>query len=668
MEGKPRDQRPCDNCRRRKIRCLFSSNEASNCVLCISRSTECTYVQEPPRKKRNNPAMAEKNHDAASSRARQKQRISQEDAATLVIQDYSSMPRTSLLRETLGHQNRQSSSVIGSTSDFDPSITDGLPFNAKGECLAIIAPPILRRANQSTYFRMRPDAQDEMEKERANLDAIEAVIAPHGPELVKLYFRIVHPSFPILHKKVFLEKHGRTYRESTPIGLGAVYLLALNWWSYSPTLSNLPKPNSKELERLLLKSLFDVHTRPKISDLQGGLVLLQRPGLSSWTLTGHLVAMAQNLGLHLDCSDWQVPHWERGVRKRVAWALFMQDKWGALVYGRPTNIQMDDWDVKPLEVSDFPETSQDDDDEEGSAEIEKGRQTFVHMVALTQIVAKILDQFFTLKARRTEQSIHEILQKAKPIQDNLKEWYSSLPPALSIDDTTPRRLSSVGYLHLAYYTTEVTLHRAILRSRPASSSLSYVSSPQDAEILTHTRAAALATFTSALVFTTSLKPEHLQSFWFFSSSPSLAIIGVFASILCVTSSTSEESETHLTRLAEYRWTLRISSTGAEFMKYAVGVLDTVNQLLEEGQKQNEEKGSDGERDSISRTVIDQSEVSARCGSVIISPRIGDKDIVLTMAKLFLGWLEVFPKGNLNPPRSALPLLCFYLPKSSTTMM
>jgi hypothetical protein len=529
------------------------------------------------------------------------------------------MPSTSLLRETLGHQNRQSSSVIGSTSDFDPSITSNLPFNAKGECLSIKDPGILRRASQNAHFRMRPDTPEEMGKELANLDAIEAVITPHGPELVKLYFRIVHPSFPILHKKVFLEKHSRTYRESTPIGLGAVYHLALNWWSYSSSLSNSPKPNAKELERLVLKSLFEVHTRPKISDLQGGLVLLQRPDISSWTLTGHLLAMAQNLGLHLDCSGWHVPAWERGVRKRVAWALFMQDKWGALIYGRPSNIRMDDWDVTPLELSDFPETAQDDDDEEGSAEVEKGRQTFVHMVALTQILAEILDRFFTLKALRRDQSIEEVFEKARPIHLRLKTWHANLPPALSIDDTTPRRLSSVGYLHLAYYTVETTLHRAILRSYPINSPLSSGFPSQDAEIQKLTRGAANTCFISALTFITSLKPEHLQSFWYFSSSLSLAIIGIFASILCVTSSTQEEREAHIARLAEYRWTLRISSTGADFMKYAVGVLDNVNQLLEEGQKQEEEKVSDKEQDSMSAPSDEFSPIFADSVPSITSP-------------------------------------------------
>jgi hypothetical protein len=173
---------------------------------------------------------------------------------------------------------------------------------------------------------MRPDTQDEVDQEMSDLDEIESLVAPYGPELVNLYFRIMHPSFPILHKKVFLEKHGRSYRESTPTGLGAVYLMALNWWSYSATLSSKPKPDAKRLERTVLRMLFDVHRRPKISDLQGGLVLLQQHSVNSWTMTGHLVTMSQNLGINVNCSDWQVPDWERGVRKRVAWAIYMQDK------------------------------------------------------------------------------------------------------------------------------------------------------------------------------------------------------------------------------------------------------------------------------------------------------------------------------------------------------
>ncbi|KAM0636465.1 hypothetical protein ACHAPW_000751 [Verticillium nonalfalfae] len=481
----------------------------------------------------------------------------------------------SLLKETLGHQNRQSSAIIGATTDFDPSLTHALSWNAKGECPSFQAQHILRRANQNVHFVMRPDTQDEMDAELTNLDAIEDFVSPHGPELVNLYFRIVHPSFPILHKKVFLEKYGRSYRELTPTGLGAVYIMALNWWSYSPALSSMSKPDAHVLESKVLKMLFEVHKRPKISDLQGGLVLMQSPNVSSWALAGHLIAMAQNLGMNFDCSDWQVPDWERGVRKRVAWALFMQDKWGALVYGRGSLLRADDWDVQPLTASDFPETSKDDDLEEGSAEIEKGKQTFLHMVSLTEIVADILDQFFTLRATRRRQTIEQVLESAKPLQLRLKAWLTALPTDLSVGDTVPRKLSSVGYLHLAYYTAEITLHRAILRSHS-------MASPAP-DLYAITRLAASTRFTSALDFVKRLKAEHLQSFWYFSSGLSLAIIGLFAGILCMTSQDKEgaEREALLAKLAEYRWLLRINSTSAEFMKYSIGVLDARSQLMEQ---------------------------------------------------------------------------------------
>lgn len=492
---------------------------------------------------------------------------------TPVLRDYSCLAGPSLLKETLGHQNRQSSSFIGASADFDPAMTVLLPFNSKGECLSVQTPTLLRRTDQNAHFMMRPDSEQEIEEELANLDAVEKMVAPHGPALVELYFRIVHPSFPIIHKKVFLEKHGRTYRELTPIGLGAVYILALNWWSYSPTLSNLPKPNVNDLEKLVLRMLFEAHTRPKVSDVQGGLVLMQRPDVNSWAMTGHLVSITQNLGLHIDCSDWHIPDWERGVRKRVAWAIFMQDKWGALIYGRPSHIRSDDWDVQSLVSSDFPETAKDDDDEEGSAEVEKGKLTFIHMVSLTQIIADLLNEFYTLKALKKSPDIAEVLQKAKPIQMLLKTWHANLPSGLAVEETKARRLSSVGYLHLAYYTAEVTLHRAILRA----SSLLRV----DSDIRMITRTAAGARFSSALHFAKSLKNEHLQSFWYFSSSVSLALIGTFAGILIATSYDDEERDLYTSRLAEYRWTLRISSNGADFMKYAVSNLDASSQLLEQ---------------------------------------------------------------------------------------
>jgi hypothetical protein len=285
--------------------------------------------------------------------------------------------------------------------------------------------------------------------ELRDLDAIESLVAPHGQELIHLYFRIVHPSFPILHKKVFLEKYERTHREFSPPLLAAVYILALNWWSYSAELSLLPKPDTEKLEALALRTMSYIVSRPKLSTIQAGLLLLQRPEGDSWALTSKLVALGQDLGLHLDCSKWRIPVWEKGLRKRLAWALYIQDKWGALVHGRPSHITLDDWMVKTVTEADFPERAADEDDEEGSTEVEKGRVLFCEMIKLTEILTTILSEFYTLRAeedfkQRAQEGGIWVLEKAKPIQLKLKDWFMNLPECLKMEHVKMRKLNSTG--------------------------------------------------------------------------------------------------------------------------------------------------------------------------------------------------------------------------------
>lgn len=80
-------------------------------------------------------------------------------------------------------------------------------------------------------------------------------------------------------------------------------------------------------------------------------------------------------------------------------------------------------------------------------------------------------------------------------------------------------------------------------------------------------------FTSAIDLVNKLEPAHLQSFWYFASKVNLAIIGTFGSLLWAISDSPEEAGFYRSQLAEYRWTLRVSSKAAEFMKFTVGMLD-----------------------------------------------------------------------------------------------
>jgi hypothetical protein len=364
------------------------------------------------------------------------------------LKDYAELKGPSLLKKTLGLQNHRHSRYLGATTELEPYVIKLATFDRKEE--AIFGRDMVRRVTDRDLFLMQPDEYTpEYQGEVDDLDAIESVVAPYGQELVNLYFRIVHPSFPILHKRVYLEKYSRTYREFFPPLLAAVYILALNWWSYSSHLSHLPKPDVKLLEQLALKTIGTVIQRPKLSTVQAGLLLLQRPESDSWSLTAQLMVVGHGLGLHLDCSHWKIPQWEQGLRRRLAWGLYMQDKWGSLIYGRPSQIHDSNWAVRTVSEHDFPENATDEDEEEGSTEVNKGMVLFTQMIALTRILSEILDTFYSLKAMQEVENegrngTQLILEKAKPLQIKLREWFATLPECLRMDSTKVMKLSSTG--------------------------------------------------------------------------------------------------------------------------------------------------------------------------------------------------------------------------------
>lgn len=493
------------------------------------------------------------------------------------VEEYDDLEGPSLLKRTLGLQNKNHSQYVGATRGLEPALLGELSVSGRSEVQ--LTNGSLRRVSSTEAFLLLPDPGTQgYEEELDDLDAIEAIVKPHGKALVDLYFRIVFPSFPILHKEVYLEKYSRSYREFSPPLLAAVYLLALQYWTYDDILSNAKKPDVEDLERLARKALGDTIHRPKLSTVQAGLLLLQHTDTDSAELTAQLVSVGYGLGLHLDASDWNIPDWEKGLRKRLGWGLYMQDKWCSLGSGRPSLINSSNWVLQPVTDSDFPENATHEDDQEGSSEVEKGRILFSRMISLSEILADLLETVFTVRTTRLianagENGLPIILEKAKPVQLRLKEWFANLPECLSLNDTSIMKLSSVGYLRLAYVATEITLHRRIILALSPST---------DPQLLQICRSVAHERFMFAIDFVQSLKPQHLSSFWYFASPQNFALIGVFGTLLLSTASNTQEADFYRTKLREYRWTLRINSeNGAKYMKPAMALLDANMALLTE---------------------------------------------------------------------------------------
>lgn len=478
---------------------------------------------------------------------------------------------------TASLQTHQYAKFIGATDEHDVSLLDLRLYDDDLSENAIES-MAFRKVGHSDFFRQYADKESPTHiHELEDLDIIQATVHPHGELLVALYFRVVHPAFPILHKRVFLEKYARSYREFSPPLLAAVYILALNWWFSEPSLAKLPRPDVNKLQILAYRSLQEVASRAKISTVQAGLLLLQRSTPdSTWQLTSQLVAIGQDLGLHLDCTYWRIPTWERALRKRLAWALFMQDTWSALIYGRPPHITPHNWAVQPIVPEDYPE-SPNEEAEEVDVEVEdleRGRTAFTAMIALTKMLSEVLDNLYSQKAemeiRQSFDSTKAVLERAKPIQLKLRAFFAEMPETLRMDSGKPGKLTAVGYLHLAYFATEITLHRRVIRS---------LSAQTDPYMVQICRSAAKARLISALEYFNRLKPEHLQSFWYFASKFNFALIGTFAGLCFVTSVSPEEAQFYQMRLQEYRWVLRISRKSSEFLEIASGILESAVGVL-----------------------------------------------------------------------------------------
>ncbi|KAK7530538.1 fungal-specific transcription factor domain-containing protein [Phyllosticta citricarpa] len=583
-----RRERPCDACRRRKSRCVIHDG-ALLCVLCEFHKQDCTFVQRPlPRKRKTH------HHDSQKDQGVKKRELSRQPPTPL-----QRSPRTRFsphthqvrdttahtLQDTLGLQRKQHSRYIGPTTPLDPLLISLAQFDHRNESTIDLG--VLRKVDSHEHFIMLPDENtQDYDHETEALNAVEAVVAPHGSTLMDIYFGTVHPSFPVIQKSLFMQRHRDADRQISPPLLAGIYILALQWWPHDSRLSSLPKPDVARLEAIAYQWMPKAMERPKLSTIQAGLLLLQRPDSDAWSLTTQLVAIGQELGLHLDCTNWSIPLWERGLRKRIAWALYMQDKWSSLIHGRPSHIFNADWAVEPLTDEDFCEegASQTGEvlragSEDEAAEDQKGAYVYAQMITLTAIMAEVMDTFYTQTAIQDfraagKNSTRLILERAKPVQIKLKEWFARLPPSTRIDSQSSSRASTnsaTGALHLAYFATEITLHRRIVQSLDPDTS--------DPYLLYICRSAAKTRLISAMDFVNRLTPAHLQSFWYFASKINFTLIGTFGSLLWATAPGKEEADFYRTRLREYRWTLSVSASQARWLDYAIRVLDASREML-----------------------------------------------------------------------------------------
>lgn len=253
-----------------------------------------------------------------------------------------------------------------------------------------------------------------------------------------------------MEEPFFYSYERRQKQNLDPTLLASVYIVAATALGDGIQASVKSILDVDQLEELAFRLFEKSLAKPTLSTVQAGLLLIQSPNCDSNIINAQLVGIAYELGLHLDCSLWKLADDETFLRQRLAWALFMQDKWCSLIHGRPSLIAKAHWAVQQLSETELPVDS-DASRSDGAVadEAKRAQNLFTQLVDLTEILATVLDTFYTLQTmtevdKAGENGTRLILERAKPVQIRLKEWFTHLPLSLKMDSNSSGRPSSTG--------------------------------------------------------------------------------------------------------------------------------------------------------------------------------------------------------------------------------
>ena len=358
-------------------------------------------------------------------------------------------------QEISEHDNRARSqhygTHIGPTTELEPIILD---LASTGE--DVISQGAYRKADRNTTFLFdQISTEKNAGSSMTALKTFDRLIGLHSLPLLRIYMSIIHPNFPIIEQEFLLDCTTARRSNVDPALLGAIYTVTIPWLIHDNSRSLTPFPDISQVEDITLGLFSDSLSKPTLSTVQAGLLLMQRPNIDSKSLNTQLVATAYELGLHLDCMSWTLPSTEKGLRKRLAWALYMQDKWCSLIHGRPSAIFQHNWAVQSLTDEDFDVDDNTIDSSTSAVELKRGWTLLKQMVNLTEVLSTILDTFFTLKAMKeiddaAQAGTRLILERAKPVQIRLKDWFARLPADIKMDSMVTGRTSSIGEWNCHY--------------------------------------------------------------------------------------------------------------------------------------------------------------------------------------------------------------------------
>ncbi|KAK3821687.1 MAG: fungal-specific transcription factor domain-containing protein, partial [Benniella sp.] len=288
--------------------------------------------------------------------------------------------------------------------------------------------------------------------------------------LLSLYFRYMYPFAPMFIRKVFMEEHRRE-RPDLPriLILNAIFCNAC-WYSDDPMIK---QESTKFFNRakIILDETYHVS---RISTVQALLLMSHHQYATGnysggWLYTGMAQRIALDIGLHRQ--DVQAGDSEQAeIRKRVWWALYMSDRLGSGVLGRPMNFRDEAFNVKMPDDKWIAGVVGED-----TAEYPYESESVICCRLLWSVklfiqMGKVLNTMHSIEAETNGAYLAEISKTQLPqLHNSLTSWFLALPnelmytPYMMSPGTNHPPSPPTALMHMFYYTCLTMLHRPYLR-------------------------------------------------------------------------------------------------------------------------------------------------------------------------------------------------------------
>ncbi|KAF4466039.1 hypothetical protein FALBO_7111 [Fusarium albosuccineum] len=256
--------------------------------------------------------------------------------------------------------------------------------------------------------------------------------------LVYEFFKLVHPTFPVLNRRSFTQ----LYRQGkiSPIVLQTVFLLGVTVCG-DDLLREAgfnDRVTARRTHYLRAKTLYDIDYETDRTDLASALMLLSfwwnspDDQKDSWYWLGCATSYAQSLGMHRSSTYSVLDQETRSLWKRIWWSVFIRDRHTAACFGRPCRVRDEDCDVEPMTEEDL---TFDQGFDETLVPTQKDYHVsyILEMAKLSEILGDIIIGEFSPRRPALERyDTEDIEQRLEQWESQLPEYLRQLPPDESL--------------------------------------------------------------------------------------------------------------------------------------------------------------------------------------------------------------------------------------------